>query len=180
MVPIFLALRCPPPAHAQAPKASIEDIIVTSSRDHLLLYFSVKDCFSEEIKKAIENGIKTTFTFYINLFELRDFWWNRQIASITLTHHIQYDNLKKVYTVELPERNKSLAFKDMESAGKAMSEIVGIEVTGLDNLQKGRRYQVRMMAELDRITLPFYLHYVFFFVSLWDYETEWYSIDFRY
>jgi hypothetical protein len=37
-----------------------------------------------------------------------------------------------------------------------------------------------MMAQLDKIRLPFYLHYVLFFVSLWDFETDWYAVDFRY
>jgi len=35
-----------------------------------------------------------------------------------------------------------------------------------------------MMAELDKIRLPLYLHYVFFFLSLWDFETDWYAVDF--
>jgi len=35
-------------------------------------------------------------------------------------------------------------------------------------------------AELNKLTLPFHLHYVLFFVSLWDFETDWYTIDFVY
>ena len=42
-----------------------------------------------------------------------------------------------------------------------MSEIVGLKITNIKNLQKDKHYQVRMMAELDKIKLPFYLHYVF-------------------
>ena len=40
--------------------------------------------------------------------------------------------------------------------------------------------QIRAKAELSKLTLPFFLHYVFFFVSLWDFETDWYTIDFIY
>ena len=50
----------------------------------------------------------------------------------------------------------------------------------VSNLEKGGRYQLRMMAELDKIILPLYLHNVLFFLSLWDFETDWYTIDFRY
>jgi len=28
--------------------------------------------------------------------------------------------------------------------------------------------------------LPFYLDYVLFFLSLWDFETDWYSVVFKY
>ena len=167
-------------APCSAAKATIDDIILTSSRDHLLLYFTVKECFSEDIRKAVQNGIRTTFTFHVILDETRTILWDREITSLKVTHHIQYDNLKKVYLVELPERNKTMEFKDMEGAGKAMAEIVALEVVSLDRLEKGKRYRIRMKAELDRITLPFRLHYVLFFVSFWDYETDWYSVDFRY
>ncbi len=180
IISIIFVGACPRQIMAEVPKATIEDIIVTSSRDHLLLYFSVKEYFSEDIKRAISSGIKTTFHFYITLSEVRDLWWNKEVALIKIDHHIQYDTLKKVYLVDLPERNKSITYKDIDSAGKAMSEIVGLEVIALQGLKRGERYQIRMKAELDRITLPLYMHYVFFFVSLWDYETEWYSIDFRY
>ena len=76
--------------------------------------------------------------------------------------------------------NKPITFKDFEEAKKLMSEVVGLKVTPLSNLQEGRDYQIQMMAELDKITLPFYLHYVLFFLSLWDFETDWHTIDFRY
>jgi hypothetical protein len=29
-------------------------------------------------------------------------------------------------------------------------------------------------AKLDKVRLPLYMEYVFFFVSLWDFETDWY------
>ena len=61
-----------------------------------------------------------------------------------------------------------------------MSKIVGLKVTDLQELHKNNLYQVRMMAELDKIKLPFYVHYVFFFLSLWDFETAWYKVDFKY
>jgi hypothetical protein len=133
------------------------------------------------MKKAIDNGINTTFTFYIELYEIRDLWWDRQIADLSVSHHIKYDNLKKVYTVTLSEKdNKVFYVEDFDKAKKLMSEIRGFGITRLHNLQKGKRYQVRMMAELDKITLPFYLDYVFFFLSLWDFETDWYTVDFSY
>ncbi len=178
VIALFMILLRGGPLYAA--KASIEDIIVTSNKSHLLLYFTVKDCFSEDIKKAIQNGIKTTFNFYVILHEVRDLLWNREIASLTFTHHIQYDSLKKLYNVELSGRDTPLSFKDMDSAGKAMSEIVGAEVAPLERLERGKRYKIAMKAELDRITLPFYLHYVLFFVSFWDYETDWYSVEFKY
>lgn len=165
---------------AGAEEARLEDIVITNTRDHLLLYFSVTDCFNEEMVEAIENGIVTTFTFFVKLYERRNLWWDKKIADLEVSHDIQYDNLKKVYMVRLCEKEKTFSVKDFDKAKKLMSEIVGLKVTELHKLHKGGRYQIRMMAKLDEIRLPFYLHYVLFFLSLWDFETDWYTLDFRY
>jgi len=165
----------------KAEEACIKDIAVINSWDHCILSFSVTGCFTEEMKKAIDNGIDTTFTFYIELYEIRGFWWDRQISDVKVSHNIKYDNLKKVYMVTLTEKgDKVFYFEDFDKAKKLMSEIRGFGITRLHNLQKGKRYQVRMMAELDKIKLPFYLDYIFFFLSLWDFETDWYAVDFSY
>ena len=81
---------------------------------------------------------------------------------------------------QVSQDGKVIYVDDFEEAKKRMSEIVGLKVTELRNLQRGNRYQISMMAELDKIRLPFYFHYVFFFLSLWDFETDWYTVDFRY
>ncbi len=166
---------------ALAAEARLTDVVVTNTRDHLLVYFSVADCFTDNMERAIENGVSTTFTFFVKLYEVRDWWWDRSIADLKVSHEIKYDSLKKVYIVRLSSRdNKMMYVKEFEEAKKLMSEIVGLKVTELRNLQRGNHYQISMMAELDKIRLPFYFHYVFFFLSLWDFETDWYTVDFRY
>ncbi|MBW1868729.1 MAG: DUF4390 domain-containing protein [Deltaproteobacteria bacterium] len=166
---------------ALAAEARLTDIVITNTQDYLLSYFSVADCFTEEMKRAIDNGVSTTFTFFVKLYEVRNWWWDRSIADLKVSHEIKYDSLKKVYIVRLSSKdNKMIYVKDFEKAKKLMSEIVGLKVTELRNLQRGNHYQISMMAELDKIRLPFYFHYVFFFLPLWDFETDWYTVDFRY
>ena len=164
-----------------AEKAYISDVVVTNTRDHLLVYFDVKDCFTEEMNKAIESGIETTFTFFARLYEKRYLLWDRKITSVEIKHSIKYDSLKRIYEVRLSEHdNEVITVKNFDAGKKLMAEVVALKITPLSNLMKGGRYQLQMMAELDKIKLPLYLHYVLFFLSLWDFETDWYTIDFRY
>ncbi len=177
----FLLLFAQSPTSSYANKARLTDIAVTTGRDHCLVFFRVTDCFTGEMKDAIENGIRTTFTFWVKFYEVRDLWWDKKIADIKISHEIQYDGLKKVYRIKLSEKeNKVIIVEDFEEAKKWMSEVKGLAVTELDDLHKGTLYRVRMMAQLDKIRLPFYLHYVLFFLSLWDFETDWYTQDYRY
>ena len=170
-----------PVSLADEEKAVISEMVLTNTRDDLLLYFTVKNCFTPAITKAIENGISTTFTFRVGLYEARKFWPDRTITKLRFCHEIEYDTLKRLYTIKLSERrNGAIKVKDFRTAKKLMSEVVALRLTNLKNLKKGTHYQVKMMVELDKIRLPFHLDLVLFFLSLWDFKTDWYSLDFKY
>ena len=166
---------------SQGEEARLDDIVLTNTRDDLLVYFNVRDCFTPEMIKAIQNGIPNTFNFIVQLFEKNDYSLDRKIADVRVSHTIRYDSLKKTYLLVLQEkRGKEIAVKDFEKAKKIMAEIVGLELIKLSRLRKDKKYRVRMMAELDRIELPFHLHDVLFFLSLWNFETDWYTVEFSY
>lgn len=176
-VSVALLLSTP----VQAKKAFLSDIVVTNTRDHLLVYFSVNNCFTAEMNTAIESGLNTTFTFFVRLYEKRNFLWDRKIADVEISHSIKYDNLKNIYEVRLSEQNnKVIQVNVFDEAKKLMADVSALKVTPAHNLRKGERYQLQMMAQLDKIKLPLYLHYVLFFLSLWNFETEWHTVDFRY
>ena len=166
---------------ALAKQAYLSDFVVTNDRDHLLVYFSVNDCFTVEMNRAIDSGMNTIFTFFVKLYEKRSLWWDRKIADVKISHCIKYDNLKRVYEVRLLETDdKIITLKDFDEAKALMASVAALKVTSLHSLQKGGHYQLRMMAELDKIKLPVFLRYLLFFVSFWDFKTDWSIIEFRY
>lgn len=166
-------------AYAEGPR--LENIIVTNTRDDLLLYLTAKNAFPPKIAEAIQSGVPTTFTYYVNLYRVRNMWMNKKITDIELTHSLKYDTLKKEYVVTRSwERDRPLIVKSFDEAKELMSEVDSLKIVPLSQLEKGQQYQIRTKAELDRMTLRFYLHYVLFFLSFWDVETDWYTIDFIY
>ncbi|MBN1106364.1 MAG: DUF4390 domain-containing protein [Deltaproteobacteria bacterium] len=167
------------PAHGK--KAFLSDIVVTNTRDHVLLYFTVNNCFNADMNTAIESGIETTFTFFVQLYEKRPFLWDRKLADLEISHSIKYDQIKNLYEVRLSEqKGKAVVVKSYDEAQRLMAEVAALKVVEIQQLMKEGHYQIRMMAQLNKIQLPLYLHYVFFFLSLWDFETDWHSVDFRY
>jgi len=78
---------------------------------------------------------------------------------------------------ELPEQMATS--KDFIWAKKLMTT-VEVPVVPISALKKGDKYELRLKAELNKVKLPLYLHYIFFFTSLWDFETDWYYINFVY
>ena len=169
------------PSSLQAAEATLEDIIVTNTQEDLLVFFDIEGCFTLEMEEAILNGIPTTFTIYIKLKRARALWLDASIADIKLEHTIKHDSLKNEFRVKRSGDNQNeLVFKEFEGAKEAMAEIRNIRIAPLRELRKGGKYQLQVKAELEKVRLPLNLHYVLFFVSLWDFETDWYTIDFTY
>ena len=167
-------------AHGQ--EARITDVIVTNTGDDLVLYFKVEGCFTEDLEQAILSGAPTGFTFLASLNQVRDFWWDKQLDSREVRHTVKFDTLKKEFSITRSEDGgKQIVVQSFEEAKRAMAEVENLKLADMKTLKKNQRHQVRIKAELSRITLPLYLHYVFrFFLFLWDFETDWYATDFLY
>ena len=174
---IFLLLHAP----ALAEDARLTNITVSNTRDDLLLSLSVEGAFSEDMKKAILNGVSATFSFFVSLNRVRNFLPDSEISDIEVIHTVEYDNLKKEFTISRSwEGGNTKVTKSFEEAQKLMSEINSITIIPLNKLTKGEQYRLSVKAESSKKALMRYLGYVLFFVSLGDFETDWYAIDFIY
>jgi hypothetical protein len=169
------------PTALMAQDAHLTNIIVTNNDTDLLIFLSVEGAFQGKINKAIDSGVPTTFYFLLHLYRTRSFWPDEQLADVTVFHTIQFNPLKKTYTLKRSwEGNNPITVTTREEALRLMAEVDNLPILPLEKLRKGAQYQIRTKAELSKQTLPFYLHYVLFFVSWWDFETDWYTIDFIY
>ena len=178
---LFLALVSLTASTGFSQEARLSNIVVTNTRDDLLLYLNVEGAFTPKMKKAILSGVPATFSFKIGLYRVRDIWFDEEIVDKKITNTIKYDPLKKLFSIKRAWKGDDPLFtSSFREARALMTDIDSLKIIPLNQLEKGAQYQIRAKAELDELTLPFYLHYVLFFVSLWDFETDWYTIDFIY
>lgn len=169
------------PVKSLGMEAKISDFLITSASENVLIYFRVNNCFTVKMEEAIRAGIPTTFTFIIELFQERDNNFDELESSFEVKHTIKYDNIKKIFYVTYTEEGKAPEqFTYISKAKTAMSDLNGLAVIPLKRLIRDKRYYVRVKAKLDKVRLPLHLEYVFFFLSLWDFETDWYRQDFIY
>ena len=173
-----LFLFSPLPIHAET--ARIKDILVTNNSTHLLVYARVTNCFTKDMDAAILAGIPTTFTFPLELYQVRSRWLDNKLIRLTIRHTIKYDNVKKLFYVTSHGDKEPTPFQDYESAKQAMADLNGVQVALLKALKRGEYYYVQIKAKLDKVRLPLHMEYIFFFVSLWDFETDWYQEGFYY
>jgi hypothetical protein len=162
------------PAAPGKEKAEVTGLAVRQERGDLLVSFRLENCFTPEMEKAVLSGVPTTFRLRIVLEKSRCSLIQPATLNLILEHSIKYDLLKKEFRVRVPEHPDNVCYtKDFDEAKRLMSTVADLPVMPLSRLEKDRDYRIRIKAELSRFKMPLFLRYIFFFVSLWDFETSW-------
>ena len=168
------------PMQAQAVEPKMTDILITNNTENVLLYARLVNGFKPDMELAILAGITATFTLQVEVHQVRSFVWDKKITSHETKRTIKYDNLKKIFSVYTNGNPQPVIFSDFESAQKAMADFNGIIAVPLASLVRGKNYYMLIKVKMDKVRLPLNMEYVFFFVSLWDFETAWERQNFSY
>ncbi|WP_028584918.1 DUF4390 domain-containing protein [Desulfogranum mediterraneum] len=159
----------------------LKDIIVTTSNSELLLFATVANCFTPEMITGVQNGIPISFVFQVELSRERSSWFDATLVETVITHTMTYDSLKQQYQIQHSNRaGKLRTTRSLEEAKQLMAELNGIHVVPLTELEPESPYSLRLKATLEKNTLPLGIHYILPFTSLWDFETDWRTVEFRY
>ena len=181
-LPVLFVLFFPPPVMAEEEvEANIADIIITTSKTHLLLFCTIKNSFTSEMVEGVRNGIPILFDFSIELEKVNNNWLDTTLMETTIQHTLTYDLLKEEYQITLQERdNKTVTTESIDKAMELMAEINGIKIIERNKLTPDTPYALHIKAKLAEKTLPMNMHYIIPFISLWNFETDWRTIEFRY
>ncbi|MFV0437652.1 MAG: DUF4390 domain-containing protein [Desulfopila sp.] len=161
--------------------ATFRELVVTTSETDLLLFGVIANAFSTEMVAGLQSGVPIDFSFFLEL-QRNDPGRDKQIlARKQFRHTLTYDTLKDNYRVALEEHdNQVFSFVDLAKAQAAMGEINGATIVELSQLVIHSTYRLRVRADLFKQTLPLSLHHILPFVSWWDRETDWQTIEFNY
>lgn len=157
--------------------ASITNVKVIYKND-MRVSFIVDEAFKVKMEEAIRSGITTSFTYKVKLYKNENLWIDELLDSWKFTHTVSYDHLKDEYTIKLGELDETVVTKDFSEMKYLMSSVDGFLLQTHRTIRHGQPYNIKIKAELDKIELPFYMDYMFFFVKLFDFETSWYSYRF--
>lgn len=157
------------------------DIIVTTSDSHLLFFGELENSLTSEMIEGLYSGIPVEFSFFVELEKIESNWFDDQLAKIEFSHSLSYDTLKQLYTVKTQEISKKVhTVETLEEAKALLNEINGLKIVKLEELEPDQTYRLRVKADLYKKTLPLSLHSVIPFISWWDLNTDWHTIEFMY
>lgn len=169
---IFIFSLISASAYASGEKAKITNFIINKNKNTISLSFSTENAFSPEISDLIQSGIPVSFSFDIQIEKIRDYLPDKTIYEKEIIHKIKYSNLTKNFFIIKPYiSEESYIINSKKRAQSEMSSITDFKIDLPHNL-KGK-FTIYARARLQEITLPFYMHKVFFFLSAWDFKTDW-------
>jgi hypothetical protein len=168
-------------ATSAADRAEIVDIKIAQEEPSLRVSFSVENCFTPEMEEAIWSGVDATFRFLAMLQKPYLPLIPETITDVAFEHTIRYDRLRNEFTVHLEEHVQRVrTTNDFNEAKMWMSQVQDLSLIPLWRLQRGDTYYLSLKAELSKVRLPPFFRYIFFFVSLWDFETDWQTTTFTF
>lgn len=178
---LILSLQSAPVRADQEKDAFFSDLIITTSKTHLLLFGLINHGIDEEMLQGLHSGIPIHFTFWVELNKVEKNWPDLRLVSLKFHHTLTYDTLQENYRVVTGEKKqKTETLSSLPEAIKIMNEINGLTVIELSQLIPDKSYQLRLKAVLSENILPMKLHHILPFVSWWNRETDWHTIEFTY
>jgi hypothetical protein len=158
---------------AHGAEALIEGLRIVKGDENISISFSVTNCFNKKMEEAIKSGIPTTFNFFVKLHKKRFPLWKKKIVAHRFRHTLTYDTLKDTFRILLEEKGEEIQVHDLDEAKQYMRRVEAFVVVKGRALRRGN-YKLAIKAEIDPVKLPLSLEGILFFVSLWDFETDWY------
>ncbi|THB79750.1 MAG: DUF4390 domain-containing protein [Desulfobulbaceae bacterium] len=157
------------------------DTIVTTSDSHLLLFSELRNSLTEEMLEGLHSGIPVSFLFFLKLEKSGPNWPNNNLVEMEFNHRLSFDTLKELYTVTTDESSrKKLITPTLSDALEHLNSINGLKIIELKSLNPDGKYKISIKADLYKKTLPMSLHTYIPFLSWWDLNTDWFSVEFTY
>jgi hypothetical protein len=115
--------------------------------NQVLVTFTLNDAYSDAVHEAIASGLRTTFTYELELRTVVPGWIDRTIAHTTVATSDQYDNLTRRHTLTrtVDGRVEEVTVAEDEAVVKKwLTEWNRVQVCDTSKLDATRDYYVRI------------------------------------
>lgn len=117
--------------------------------DHVLVSFELTGGLTDEVRDAIRSGLKTTFTYAVELRLDVPAWVDRTIATASVATSVTYDNLTRTHEVVrmLDGRvEQALSTQDEGKVREWMTNLTRFPLFSTSLLEPNRDYYIRVSA----------------------------------
>jgi hypothetical protein len=117
--------------------------------DQVMISLTLADGYTDEVRAAIRSGLKTTFTYIVDLRLDVPGWVDRTISTATVVSSVVFDNLDKQFTVVRVidgRDSETLKTEDEREVREWLTQMVRLPLFRTSRLEPNREYYVRVGA----------------------------------
>jgi hypothetical protein len=124
-------------------------VVPIPREDNVYVSFDLADGFTDDVRAAIQSGLKTTFTYDVELRLDVPGWVDRTIATSTITASVQYDNRLRRYTLTRVidgRQDEQMQVETEAGVRQWMTHATQLPLFRTTLLETNRDYYVRIRA----------------------------------
>lgn len=124
-------------------------IVPVTRNDSVLISVDLADAYTEEVRAAIASGLRTTFTYDVELRMVVPAWIDRKVATAVISTSDRYDNLTRRHTLSRMIDGRvedTLVTEDESVARRWLTALNGLPLCPTSKLDPLRDYYVRISA----------------------------------
>jgi hypothetical protein len=117
--------------------------------EQVLVSFELANGLTDEVRAAIQSGLKTTFTYTVELRMEVPLFVDRTIGTSTITSSVEYDNLRRQYLMGLRidgRTEESRSTTEESDVRQWMTTVKQLALFRTSVLEPNREYYVRVSA----------------------------------
>ncbi len=138
----------------------ITDLRIAFEKQQIRLSFKLLGAFDDNLRKRLDSGLPTSFTFDFQLVRTRKSWVDRAVDSGSLQVGAMYNAVTREYLINFKHDGdliESRVVKDTAELEAAMTEFSGFPVFSTEGKNPQQRLRVRVRAELGTRTVFFFI-----------------------
>jgi hypothetical protein len=119
--------------------------------DQVTVSVELDNGYSDEVREVINGGVRTTFTYDVDLKMIVPAWADRTIATAVVTTTDHYDTLRNIHNLSRSIDGRVVEVDRTESeaaAKKWLTSLNGLVLCRTSKLDTHREYYVRISARV--------------------------------
>lgn len=176
-VAVFFLLPTPP-GQGRRGQAYIDDVRLSlGPGGEVMLDFRVKNVLDALVADTLDSGLPVRFAHLIQVVQPRELKRDKVLVDLKLVRVLEKDNLKDRFRVTVENTEEKRQYGDLREAVEVMTRVEKVVLVPADVIETRRPLFLKIKTQLQQFQLPFRLHYLLAFVSYWDVETDWYTLE---